>query len=280
MGQKRKNNATVLPRSVAITSGKGGVGKSCVALNIAAQLARDGNRVLLVDGDLGLGNIALLLGMGGEWAIEDALVGRCAVAEAVIEGPEGLSILAASSEGETDFWRDVAVVPEVVSQLEEFASNFDLLVIDTGAGIADKAVDLVVAADEALVVVTPEPTAIADAYATLKALLSSRPDLIAGLLVNMADSADEAVELHTKFAELAARFLGAEIDNRGYIPLDRYVREAVKRQVPVVLTAPPSPAAQALKRLAGDLWRAKAPARSIGPGFFARALTRRTDGAG
>ena len=89
MGQKRKSNATVLPRSLAITSGKGGVGKSCVALNIAAQLARDGNRVLLVDGDLGLGNIALLLGMGGEWTIEDALVGRCAVAEAVIEGPEG-----------------------------------------------------------------------------------------------------------------------------------------------------------------------------------------------
>ena len=279
MGQKRKNNIKGLPYSVAITSGKGGVGKSCIALNLAAELAKSGKRVLLVDGDLGLGNVGLLLGIGGEWTIEDALSGRCPVAEAAIEGPEGLVILPAANEGETDFWQTLAVVPSVVVELEAFAADFDVLVIDTGAGIADKTVDLVIAADEALVVVTPEPTAIADAYVTLKTLLLHRSELVAGLLVNMADSAEEAAELHDKFAELASRFLGAEIDNRGYIPLDRYVREAVKRQVPFALTAPPSPAAQALMRLAGHFEQVAAMVPSSGPGFFARALASGASGA-
>lgn len=280
MGQKRKNNKAGRPRSLAITSGKGGVGKSCIALNLAVDLAKRGNRVMLLDGDLGLGNIGLLLGMGGEWTIEDVLLGRCTVAEASLQGPEGLVVLPAATAGESDFWQEVAVVASVVEELEDFASGFDLLVIDTGAGITDKTVDLVIATDEVLVVVTPEPTAIADAYATLKALLIQRPDLVGGLVVNMADTAEEAAELQTKFAELVARFLGAEIDNRGYIPLDRYVREAVKRQVPLALTIPLSPAAQALARLAEQVEAAKTPVRSAGPGFFERALTRQAADVG
>ena len=275
MGQKRESR----PRSLAITSGKGGVGKSCIALNLAVDLARRGERVLLLDGDLGLGNIGLLLGSGGEWSFEDALLGRCEAAAAAIEGPEGLMVLLAAAEGAADFWRLVSVADSVIEELEAFAADFDILVIDTGAGIADQTVDLVVAADEALLVVTPEPTAIADAYATLKALLIRRPELVAGLVVNMADSAEEAAELHAKFAELATRFLGAEIDNRGYIPLDRYVREAVKHQVPFALTAPPSPAAQALMRLAGHFEQVAAMVPSSGPGFFARALASGASGA-
>ncbi len=273
MGRKRSSKT----RSLAIASGKGGVGKSCIALNLAAAMARRGERVLLLDGDLGLGNIGLLLGSGGEWTFEDALLGRCAAAAAVLEGPEGLAVLTASSAETADCWPEVEIAASVVEDFERLVAGFDTLVIDTGAGIADKTVDLVVAADEALLVVTPEPTAIADAYAALKALLIRRPDLVAGLVVNMADSADEAAELHAKFAELASRFLGAKIDNRGYIPLDRYVREAVKRQVPFVLTAPPSPAAQALTQLAG--YYEKAPVgKGGGPSFFTRALAPRTGG--
>ena len=273
MGRKIRSKA----RSLAIASGKGGVGKSCLALNLAAEMARRGERVLLLDGDLGLGNIGLLLGSGGEWTFEDALLGHCAVAAALIEGPEGLAVLTASAEGATDFWSEVAIATSVIEDFERLVAGFDVLVIDTGAGIADKTIDLVIAADEVLLLVTPEPTAIADAYAAFKALLIRRPDLVAGLVVNMADSADEAAELHAKFAELASRFLGAKIDNRGYIPLDRHVREAVKRQVPFVLTAPPSPAAQALMRLARHY--EKAPVGKGGsPSFFTRVLAPRTDG--
>lgn len=271
MGRKVRSKA----RSLAIASGKGGVGKSCLALNLAAEMARRGERVLLLDGDLGLGNISLLLGSGGEWTFEDALLGHCTATGALIEGPEGLAVLAASSEGAADFWPAVEIATSVIEDFEHLVTGFDILVIDTGAGIADKTVDLVVAADEVLLVVTPEPTAIADAYAAFKALLIRRPDLVAGLVVNMADSADEAAELHVKFAELASRFLGAKIENRGYIPLDRHVREAVKRQVPFVLTAPPSPATQALTRLAGHY--EKAPVgKGDSPSFFTRALTPRT----
>ena len=207
MGRRKRSKA----RSLAVASGKGGVGKSCIALNLAAEMAGRGEHVLLVDGDLGLGNIGLLLGSGGEWTFEDALIGRCAAAAALIEGPAGMAVLMASTEGNADFWPEAATVGSAIEEFERLAERFDALVIDTGAGVAAKTVDLVVAADEVLLMVTPEPTAIADAYAALKALLLRRPDLVVGLLVNMADSADEATDLHAKFAELASRFLGAKL---------------------------------------------------------------------
>ena len=149
--------------------------------------------------------------------------------------------------------------------------------MDTGAGIPAKSQDFAAAADEVLLLVTPEPTAIADAYAALKVLLRRRPQQRVGLVVNMADSAAEAAELHEKFREIAARFLGAEIDNRGYIPLDRYVREAVKRQVPFVLATPPSPAAEAVSEMAGWLLQRGDAAGEPRDGLFARALRNRAE---
>ena len=280
MSRKKTSKNTAGPRSVALTSGKGGVGKSCIALNLATHLATRGERVLLLDGDLGLGNVALLLGVDGEWTFEDVLLGRSRIAESVVEGPNGLAVLPASTEGGSDFWDQVLVEAPLVEDLESFASEFDVLVVDTGAGIADKTLDLVVAVDEVLLVITPEPAAIADAYAMFKALLSLHPDLVGRLVVNMADSADEAMELYDKFSELVARFLGAEIDNRGYIPLDRYVREAVKHQVPFSLVAPPSPAAKALEQLAGQFGSDGVAVPSSGVGFFTRALGHRVVGAG
>ena len=125
--------------------------------------------------------------------------------------------------------------------------------LSVGAGLAPKVLDFAAATDQVLLLTTPEATAIADAYALLKILLQRRPALTTGLLVNMAESAKEAAELQEKFAELANRFLGAQIHNWGYIPLDRYVREAAKRQIPFTLATPPPPAARALARLAENL---------------------------
>ena len=265
--------ATLKPRSLAVTSGKGGVGKSCIALNLSVAMARLGQRVLLIDADLGLGNIGILMGLSPDYTVEDVLQGRCSPEQAVVEGPEGIAVLAAASDREARFW-EIGELTER-GELAEFEAGFDFVIVDTGAGIAAKVVDFVAAADEALILVTPEPTSIADSYATLKVLLHKRPELHLKLLVNMAESAVEAGDLQEKFQEIVQRFLEAEIDNRGYIPLDRYVREAVKRQIPFVLADPPSPAAEALVQLANHFLESRSGGLVQGGGILSQALRQR-----
>jgi len=267
-----------MPNVVAVTSGKGGVGKSCIALNLAIALARQGRRTLLVDADFGLGSSALLMGSAAEYSLEDVLLGRSKAVEAAIAGPEGLQILSAASDGDNAGWELGVGVEDVRADLSEFEAGFEVVVVDTGAGLASKTVDSAAAAGRILLVATPEPTAIADAYATMKALLGRRMGLEIHLLVNMAESRREADDLQEKFAELALRFIGAQIDNRGYIPLDRYVREAAKRQVPFVQMNPPSPAADAVGELARYL--GEAPIADEGPGFFNQVLGRWGGGSG
>ena len=261
--------------TLAIASGKGGVGKSVLALNLAVALGRYDRRVLLVDADLGLGNIAILSGLNPEHTLEDLLLERCSTDDAVVEGPEGVAILPAAVDMEAEFWTQAKIDAGLGARLQPFEAQYDFILVDTGAGIAAKSLDFAVAADEVLLLVTPEPTAIADAYASLKMLLHRHRQQRVGLLVNMADSAAEAAELHEKFQEIAARFLGAEIDNRGYIPLDRYVREAVKRQVPFVLATPPSPAAEAVSEMAGWLLQRGDATEKQHDGLFVRALRNR-----
>ncbi len=257
-------------RTLAVTSGKGGVGKSCIAVNLAVSMARRGRSTLLVDADFGLGNSALLLGCGVEHTIEDVLRGTCRAAEAAVGGPEGLVLLPASAGGVSMGWDLGVGAGDIGADLSAFEAEFECVIIDTGAGLVPKTVDAAVAAQRMLLVATPEPTAIADAYATMKALLAERSDAAVHLLVNMADSAAEGDELQEKFAELAERFLGAKIDNRGYIPLDRYVREAAKRQVPFAQMNPPSPAAESIEHLA--LWFDSLEPIGTSAGFFESVL--------
>ncbi len=256
------------PRALAVTSGKGGVGKSCVALNLAVALARCDQRVLLLDADLGLGNQAVLLGLSPRHTFEEVLSGACSPEAAVLPGPEDIAVLPAA--GEPGDWSLAVGDGAWLERLWAFEAQFDFVLVDTGAGAAPRVVDFATAADAALLLVVPEATAIADAYALLKLLLQRRPGLDAGLLVNMADSAEEAAQLHEKFRELVARFLGAEIDNWGYIPLDRYVREAAKRQTPFMLATPLPPAARAVARLAGELVERRPAGAALQGGLFAR----------
>lgn len=272
-----------LPYSLAVTSGKGGVGKSCLALNLAVGLARHNERVLLVDADFGLGNQALLLGQYPRRTFEEVLTGGCPVEAAVLEGPDGVILLPAASDWAGPPWGELACTEEAALALGAFELDFDCIIVDTGAGIGAKVVEVAAAADAALLVTTPEATAVADAYALLKVLVAEGAPL-PQLLVNMAESATEAEQLHVKFAQIARRFLGAQIDNQGYIPLDRYVREAVKRQMSFMQLQPPCTAAAAVDRLAARIaaWgqerrgEAAAPPESEqGPsGFFERLLAR------
>ncbi len=267
------------PRAAAwaITSGKGGVGKSTLSLNLGIPLSAEGKRVLLIDADLGLANIDILLGITPEHNLQDLLRGRVSAFDVIVEGPKGLSILpAASGISESEAWQsdDGARLSEELGRLER---AFDLILIDTGAGISNKVTDFVLSADRAIVVATPEPTSIADAYAMVKIATGQRPDLPVGLIVNRAKSPREAHELHDKFDEIVRRFLNISIDKVGYVVEDLEMERATRNQHPVVLASPRSEAARCLKKIGADLAGELDLADRHQPGLFARLASRITE---
>ena len=264
------------PRAVAwaVTSGKGGVGKSTISLNLGIAMAAEGKRVLLIDADLGLANIDILLGISPEHNLQDLLRGGASAFDVIVEGPEGLSVLpAASGLGESEAWQDDdrSRLSEELGRLER---AFDLILIDTGAGISEKVTDFVLSADRAFVVATPEPTSIADAYAMVKVTTGERPDLRVGLIVNRAKSPREAHELHTRFEEIVGRFLGLTLDRIGHVVEDLAVEQATRTQHPVVIGSPESEAARCIRKLGADLAAQIDATDRTQPGLFERLTSR------
>ncbi len=260
--------------AIAVTSGKGGVGKTNISLNLAIELSRAGKRVLLLDADLGLANVDLLLGVTPRFTLENVLRRDCSIFEATVEGPEGLTIIpAASGIGEAEAWRegDLEALQADLARLER---GFDFILVDTGAGISSKVTDFVVAADQTLVVAIPEPTSIADAYAMIKVVSGMKPDLRAGLVVNRAKSPREAYDIHAKFLQIVSRFLNMSVENRGHVLEDPAVEHAVRTQCPFVLGAPRSPAARCIADLARDIVGTTS-APPVAPGLFRRLLGRK-----
>jgi len=261
------------PRVIAVTSGKGGVGKSNVAANLALAFARRGERVCILDADLGLANVDVLFGLSPHKSVLHVLRGECRLADVIIEGPGGVRIVPAASGfseltalGATDRLG-------LLAEVDALDGSFDVLLVDTGAGISDNVLYFAAAAAETLVVVTPEPTAITDAYALIKVLATrhGRRDFL--VLVNMAANATDAQAAFTRLARVAARFLRVRVEYAGYIPFDDAVSQAVRQQRPLLLTAPGTPASQAIGRLAQRLAaRPVAPATGGMQFFFQRLI--------
>lgn len=260
----------------AITSGKGGVGKTTLSLNLGIALSRQGFQVLLVDADLGLANVDIMLGLSPERTLQDLLDGEASALDVVVEGPEGLSILpSASGMAEDEAWRpeDRHRLAEELGRLER---GYDIILIDTGAGISSKVVDFVLSADRALVVAVPEPTSIADAYAMVKVCQGQAPGMDMGLVVNRAQSPREAFVLHQKFDQIVERFLGLQVDRVGYVLEDQAVEQASRGQHPFVLAQPESAAARCVDQLAQDLTHNGAALKQTGPGLFEKFMSRMT----
>ncbi len=235
---------------LAVTSGKGGVGKTNIVTNLAIALARQGARVLVLDGDFGLANVDLLLGIAPQYDLQDTILGDRRLEDIVLEGPDGIRIVPASSGVEELANLDEYRTECLLRSLSSLEEDTDLILIDAPSGIGSHAVTLSQAADEILVVTTPEPTAFSDAYAMIK-VLSQRPlKCTPALLVNQANSENEALEVSRRVQSVAKRFLNLEVAYWGFILADESVPKSVLRQEPFLTTYPYCPASSCILRLA------------------------------
>lgn len=236
--------------AIAVTGSKGGVGKSNLALNLAVALGRCRRKVLLVDGDLGLANLDVLLGLVPDRTIEHLVRGEATLADLLIAGPEGVTVLPAAS-GVPQLTRlDGVRRRRLLSALSEAGRLADDVILDTGAGLSHATLALLLAASRVVVVTTPEPTSLVDAYASLKVLWKADPAKAVDLVVNAAESEEEAARAHGQIAKAAGHFLGREPGFLGSIPRDPKVGEAVRRQRAVLELYPGAPASRAYERIA------------------------------
>ena len=249
---------------VAVTGGKGGVGKTSVSINLSIALAERGRRVVLLDADLGLANVDVLLGLRPKRNLADVLAGDCGLEDIMLDGPGGIRIIPASSGTQSMASLSRLEHAGLIHAFSAIGSGMDVLVIDTAAGIADSVLSFVRAAQECLVVVCDEPSSIADAYALMKLLHRDHGMQHFRLLGNMVRSAQEGANLYRKLAQVCDRFLDITLLDAGHIPYDDMVRKCIQRQRPVLLGAPQSRAANALRELAVRVERWPIPAGPSG----------------
>ena len=242
------------PRVISVTSGKGGVGKTNIVTNLAYVLSKNHKKVLVLDADLNLANVDILLGLTPRFNLHHVFTGEKNLADIVVKGPGGLHILPASS--------GVMELSELTEQqrlyflaeMENLNRQFDILLIDTAAGINNNVVYFNLAAQERIVILTPEPTALTDAYALIK-VLSSRHDVKKfRLLVNLARSEKEALDVYRKLSIVADRFLDTlSLDYLGYIPYDAKLPQAVRAQRLVADLYPDSQASRMFEKLSNQI---------------------------
>ncbi|MEC7525808.1 MAG: MinD/ParA family protein [Myxococcota bacterium] len=234
---------------IAVTSGKGGVGKTQVSANLAVELARAGKRVLVLDADLGLASMDLAFGVSPQYNLLSVLTAERTIDEILVEGPEGVHLIPACP-GRYDVANlDARQRAALWDLVEEVAQDFDVLIIDTGAGIGSNAVGFASYADDVLLVTTPDPTSLRDAYAMAKVLHRRAGVDRVHVVANQVNSEREGAEIHARMDGIVRRFLMLELGYLGAIPRDDSVREGVATGQPFVLRAPTSMAARAVSNL-------------------------------
>ncbi len=262
-------------RSLVFTSGKGGVGTSNLALNLAVALGELGQRVVLVDADLGLANIDLLCGLTPTHDLGDVLAGDCALAEAIVDGPAGIRIVAGAHASRTlaDLLADA---PDLLfGELASLEANADFLLIDAGSGLSPAITRLASSSDEVVIVTTPEPTSVADAHAAISRLKRLPTAPLIRAVVNQAASTREGDEVLAHLAAASRQFQGAVVAGLGSVRADPSVPLAVRNRRPVASCYPSSPAARDVRQLAQVLLRGSEPTtRHRKPGFFAVLAAR------
>ncbi|MCJ8010621.1 MinD/ParA family protein [Paenibacillus sp. KQZ6P-2] len=235
---------------ITVTSGKGGVGKSNFTLNFAFTLQSLGKRVLVFDADIGMANIDVLMGVSAKYNLYHLLRREKRIDEIIERGPGFLSFIAGGSGMSDLFSLSQSDLDYFSEQIESVADEMDYIIFDTGAGLSKANYNFIHSADECLVVTTPEPTSITDAYALIKVVSSQDERTSFKLIVNRASGEKEAVHTADKIMMAAKRFLNVDISLLGYISEDHHVVEAVKKQVPFSTAFPNCVAARDIQRIA------------------------------
>lgn len=243
-------------RVIAVTGGKGGVGKTNVSVNLGIGLAELGRRVMLLDADLGLANIDVVLGLHAKYNLSHVMSGECTLEEVLVDGPKGMRVVPGASGLQKMAELSPAEHAGLIHAFSEVASDVDVLMIDTAAGISDLVVSFSRAAQEQIVVVCDEPASITDAYAIIKLLNREHGVSQFRILSNMVKSVQEGRDLYNKMCRVTDQYLDVMLSYMGSVPYDEQLRKAVKGQRPVVEAYPRSRVAQAFKNLAkkADNW--------------------------
>ena len=244
-------------RVITVTSGKGGVGKTSISINLAIQLTRLGKRVVVFDADFGLANIEVMLGVRPQYNLADMMFRGKDLTDIITQGEEGISFISGGSGIQELASMNREQVMYLTSRLIALDKFADVIIVDTGAGISDSVLEFVLASTEVLLVATPEPTSITDAYALLKALNRKeefvKEDTSIKMISNRVTSVAEGQSLYEKMSVVSDKFLNIPITYLGSVPLDEQISKAVMRQKPVSVINPDAPSAKAIKQIAETL---------------------------
>lgn len=242
-------------RVIAISGGKGGVGKTNVAANLAIAFAARGQKVALLDADYALANVDILLGLSPRFTIENVLEGNMSVGEIMVDGPGGIKVVPASSGVQKLTKLSDRQLNNLYNALQVLEKHFDFLILDTAAGMSEEVISLLHAAGEVVMVTNPEPPAFVDSYALIKHLIRVEPTPRIRVLVNQVRGEREALLVYDRIAKTVEKFLKRKIEYMGHIAEDESVKNAVRLRRPFVLHFPKSPASQCIGKLADVLLR-------------------------
>ena len=267
-------NGTLPPRVICVTSGKGGVGKTNVAVNLGVALAKQGREVMLLDADLGLANIDVLLGLAPEFTLHDVLSGERSIMDIVVEGPEGLKLIPASSGVEKMSNLGAVEQAALIQAVSELNGHIDYLIVDTAAGIATDVMAFAKASQDVLVVVADEPASLADAYALIKVMSKNHGVRSFQVICNMVASERAGRDLFDRLVKTTDQFLQVSMRYLGSVPRDERLRKAVKSRTAVVSAYPSSASSTCFKRHAATIDQSKVPPELSGgiQFFFERFL--------
>ncbi|MBN1593856.1 MAG: AAA family ATPase [Candidatus Coatesbacteria bacterium] len=262
-------------RVLAVTGGKGGVGKTVIAANLALSYAMSGKRVMMLDADFGMANLDVVLGLAADKNIRDVIEGQSTIEDIIVEGPKGLRLIPAGSGIQSLANLTQSQVTALLSDVLNYDEHVDLFIIDTAAGIAGGVAGILYSADEVIIVAEPEPTAVLDAYAVIKTLVSKRPDARTYVTVNCVKSEEQGLIVFKNLESVASRFLEKNLVYLGAIPLDERLKDAVKMRRPSVIEFPNSVFSIAIRKVMAAIDRQSSSEEKLSggiSGFFNRVL--------
>ncbi len=252
---------------ISIASGKGGVGKTNIAINMGIAFAELGKKVIVMDADLGLANVNVIIGLVPKYNLYNVLKGQKRLSEIIIETPYGISIIAGAS-GFSQLANLTKEQKDLFIHKIDDVSNFDILIIDTAAGVSDNVLSFILASDETIIITTPEPTAITDAYGIIKSIASRAYNKNIKLIVNRVGNIIQGNKVADRVINIANQFLNVKVENLGFIYEDEIVRKAVIKQKPFFATEPKSKASQCILQITQIIENIEVPKQKGIKGFF------------